>query len=150
MLLIGVCALLAGCATTSDAPVAITKVNPYHLLTSKRIKTEDAMIEFEQRRHLHGAVEATEQRDRFGNYFTIFWTSKERRPVTVRLEYRQGSTGLATKVQEEHVPAPKRSNITKFQVTGDDYQRNGKVTQWKASIVDNDTVVAEYKSYLWQ
>lgn len=144
------CGLLVGCAATASGPVAITKVNPYHLYEAKIVKTEDRMIEFEQRRHLHGAVDSAEQRELFGNYFTIFWKTETRAPVTVRLEYRQGSTGLRTYSQETFVEKPKRSNETKFQITGADYHGSGKVTQWKASIVENGTVVAEYKSYLWQ
>ena len=108
------------------------------------------MIDFEQHRYLHGAVEAVEIVERYGNYFTIFWKSETKAPATVRLEYRQGSTGLKVHQQEVVVAQPKRRNVTKLEVTGSDYQRDGKVTQWKASIVENGTVVAEYKSYLWQ
>lgn len=142
--------VLSACAVPAGGPVAITKVNPYHLQTATLVKTEDEMIEFEQKRHLHGAIEQSEKRDRFGNYFTIFWKSETRNPCVVRLEYRQGGTGFQVHVQEEVVDKPRRTNETKFQITGDDYQRNGKVTQWKASIVENGAVVAEYKSYLWQ
>ena len=53
--------LLAGCAATASGPVAITKVNPYHLYDSSVIKTEDRMIRFEKLRLLHGAVEASER-----------------------------------------------------------------------------------------
>jgi len=107
------------------------------------------MIDFEQQRYLYGAVENTEKAKLFGNYYTIFWKSETKSPATVRLEYRQGKTGLKVYTQEVAVSEPKRSNVTKFEVTGDDYQRDGKVTQWKASIVENGSVVAEYKSYLW-
>lgn len=108
------------------------------------------MIEFEHRRHLWGAIEASDRRDLMGNYFTIFWKTKTKNPATVRFEYRQGKTGYDIKTQEEYVASPKHSNVTKFQVTGDDYWDNGKVTQWKASVVENGTVVAEYKSFLWK
>lgn len=142
--------LLIGCAATGSGPVTITKVNPYHLQGGPLIKTDDQMIDFEQHRHLHGAVENTERRELYGNYFTIFWKSETKAPATVRFEYRQGSTGLKVYTQEIEVSAPKRRNVTKLEVTGNDYHRDGKVTQWKASIVENGTVVAEYKSYLWQ
>jgi hypothetical protein len=147
---LGVCGLLAGCTTPSGGPVAITKVNPYHLQSGPIVKTEDRMIEFEHRRHLHGAVEASERRDLYGNYFTVFWKTETRAPVTVRFEYRQGSTGLAIHTKEVVVDAPKRTNETQFEIVGDDYHQNGKVTQWRATVVENGTVVAEYKSYLWQ
>ncbi len=141
---------LTGCATGGSGPVTITKVNPYHMHGQSYVQTEDQMIDFEYFRHLHGAVEGEEIRERYGNYFTIFWESETKVPATVRLEYRQGRTGLKVHSQEVAVAAPKRRNVTKLEVTGDDYHRDGKVTQWKASIVENGTVVAEYKSYLWQ
>lgn len=141
---------LTGCATSGSGPVTITKVNPYHMHGQSHVRTEDQMIDFEQRRYRHGAVENVEIRERYGNYFTIFWKSETKAPATVRLEYRQGRTGLKVHSQEVAVATPKRRNVTKLEVTGDDYHRDGKVTQWKASIVENGTVVAEYKSYLWQ
>ena len=45
---------------------------------------------------------------------------------------------------------PKRSNVTKFEVTGSDYWDGGKVTQWKVSIVESGVVVAEFRSFLWK
>jgi hypothetical protein len=148
--LLGALGFLPACATTSPGPVVITKVNPHHLNTLLPVRTQDDMIRFEQQRLLYGAIENEERRDRFGNYFTIFWKTKTRNPATVRLEYRQGNTGFNTHVQEVEVEKPKSDNTTKFEVTGDDYQKNGKVTQWKASILENGSVVAEYRSYLWQ
>jgi hypothetical protein len=141
--------LLTGCTTSGSGPVAITKVNPYHVQNGPFVRTEDLMLDFEQRRYLYGAVENTEKAELFGNYYTIFWKSETKAPATVRFEYRQGSTGLKIHSQELVVSEPKRSNVTKFEVIGGDYQRDGKVTQWKASIVENGSVVAEYKSYLW-
>jgi outer membrane biogenesis lipoprotein LolB len=145
----GVILILTGCTTTGSGPVAITKVNPYHLQDKPLVRSEDQMLDFEQTRYFHGVVEDAEKKDLHGNYFTIFWKSESRSPVTVRLEYRQGSTGSKIHAQEVAVSQPKRSNVTKFRITGSDYERQGKVTQWKASIVENGVVLAEYKSYLW-
>jgi hypothetical protein len=145
----GAFSLLTGCTTTGSGPVVITKVNPYHLQSGSSGQTEDPMLDFEQRRHVKGAIENSELAELYGNYFTIFWKSKTKAPATVRFEYRQGSTGLKIHSQEVVVSEPKRSNVTKFEVTADTYLRDGKVTQWKASIVEDGVVVAEYKSYLW-
>ena len=145
LLLLGGLVALGGCNTTASGPVAITKVNPYHLYDIKIIRTEDRMIHFEKRRLLHG-----DSRERFGNYFTVFWETKTRNPATVRLEYRQGSTGFQVHTQEVVVAAPKRSNETEFKVIGDDYHKNGKVTQWRVVVVEDGNVAAEYQSYLWQ
>ncbi|HQW30438.1 MAG TPA: hypothetical protein PK529_14695 [Verrucomicrobiales bacterium] len=130
--------------------MTITKVNPYHLQNEAPMATDDRMLEFEQLRYTRGAIESSEYWDKQGNYYTIFWKTESKSPVTVRFEYRQGKTGSEVHMEETLVAEPKRSNVTKFQVTGDTYHDLGKVTQWKASIVENGTVVAEYKSYLWQ
>lgn len=142
--------LLAGCSTASPGPVAITKVNPFHLDTSKTPKTDDEMIKFEVRRHLHGVYQNVDEKERYGNYFTIFWKTETRQPATVRLEYRSAATGSQLHVKEVPVPDPKRRNVTKLSVVGHEYRTGGKVTQWKATVVEGDTVVAEYKSFLWK
>ena len=145
-----IASIFSGCSTVESGSVTIDKVNPYHLQPGEIVKTEDRMLEFEHRRHLYGAIEASERRDLMGNYFTVFWKTKSKQPATVRFEYRQGKTGALVKVKDEFVSSPKRSNVTKFQITGDDYWDNGKVTQWKVSILEGGAVVAEAKSFLWK
>ena len=147
---LGIFFLLSGCVTTNSGPVAITKVNPYHYQPGPRTVTENDMIDFEQQRYEFGAVEYSESVERFGNYYTIFWKTESKEPVTVRLDYRQGSTGATVHSKEIAVSKPGRSNTTKFKIVGDEYQTKGKETQWKASIIQGGTTVAEYKSYLWQ
>lgn len=145
---------LASCTTTGSGPVAITKVNPYHLQsTPGGIDTtggSDPMLDFEHRRYLLGAIDDSEAEERYGNYFSIFWKTQSKAPATVRLDFRQGKTGNQIHSLEEFVSKPGRTNVTKFQIAGPDYRSKGKVTQWKASVIENGTVVAEYKSYLWQ
>ena len=88
--------IFTGCSTapTPSGPVAITKVNPYHLKPGMYVKTDESMIKFEQRHHLHGAVTSEQFQDKFGNYYTIFWKSESPgSQVTVRLEYCQANTG---------------------------------------------------------
>jgi len=164
LFLSALCGILAftGCATTGSGPVAITKVNPYHLQSAPggigggvgsrndNIGGADPMLDFEHRRYLLGAVEDSEMEERYGNYFSIFWKTQSKAPATVRLDFRQGKTGNQIHTLEEFVSKPGRTNVTKFQVAGPDYQSKGKVTQWKASVIENGAVVAEYKSYLWK
>lgn len=136
---------------SSSGPVAITKVNPYHLADASRVATEDPMISFEKTRLLYGAVDSDDLKERYGNYFTVFWkTDQPGVPATIRLEYRQANTGPKIFRQEMEVASPKRKNATHLKVTGDDYETNGVVTQWKASIVQRGEVVTEYRSFLWK
>ena len=147
-----VCAafLLTGCQTTESGLVTISKVNPYHLESTSVVETDDEMIKFEQRRHVYGAVEWEEFREREGYYYTVFWNTKNKTPATVQFEYCLAATGPQVHVKEIHVSDPKRRNATRFEVIGDEYRINGRVTQWRATVVENEVVVAEYKSFLWK
>lgn len=149
ILLLSAVMLLGGCATKEDAPVAITKVNPYHFTPGRQPRTEDPMTRFEQSRMAHGQITNAERRERLGNYYSVFWKTKTKSPATVRLEYRQGNTGPKIYSKETFVADPGRTNVTKFEVVGDEYHSLGKVTQWKVSIVEDGVVVSEYKSFLW-
>ncbi len=149
-LIAGTALFLCSCTTTTSPQVSITKVNPYHLESNELIVTEDRMVDFERRRHLYGAIDYKEQREKMGQYYSIFWKTSTRQPATVRLEYRQGGSGSQVLSKELFITKPKRSNVTKFQVIGDEYWDGGKVTQWKASVIENGAVVAEYKSFLWK
>lgn len=142
---------LPGCTTAQPSgPVSITKVNPYHLQEMSLVETDDEMIRFAHRRHLYGVVDGSDFNEKRGNYYTVFWNSKNKAPATVRLEYRHASTGPEVHTKEIAVLSPKRRNATEFAIIGAEYLERGKVTQWKASIVENGVVVAEYKSFLWK
>ena len=142
--------LLGGCATKDEGSVVVTKVNPYHFTSERQIRTDDPMVDFEYRRIAHGQIDNVERRERLGNYYSVFWNTKTKNPATVKIEYRQGKTGPKIYSKETFVADPGRTNVTKFEVVGDEYHRLGKVTQWKVSIVEDGVVVSEYKSFLWQ
>jgi hypothetical protein len=42
-----------------------------------------------------------------------------------------------------------RSNVTKFQVTGEEARTSGPVTSWRASVVRGKEQLATAESYLW-
>ena len=52
--------------------------------------------------------------------------------------------------KELFIADPKGNNVTKFQIVGDDFEDGGKVTQWKASVIEDGVVMAEYRSFLWK
>ncbi len=151
LLLFFAATLLVGCSVPTSGPVTITNVDPFHLNSENTvISTADPMLDFEPRRLLHGAVTVEDYEDRYGYYYTIFWKSETGSTATLVLEYRQGSSGSQVLKKEMEVAAPKKKNTTKFQVTGDEYSNGGKVTQWKVTILEAGTKVAEYKSFLWK
>jgi hypothetical protein len=128
----------------------ISKVNYYHLVPSKPIIVVDPAINFERQHYLYGAVTKAEVMNRGGHYYTIDWKVDDRSlPVTVRFEYRQANNGLATKVLEENINEVGRWNTTKFQVTGDEYNTNGRVTSWRVTLMRGKEELVSKASYLW-
>ena len=108
------------------------------------------MIVHEHRHLLHGAIDSSEYTEKMGNYYTIFWESKNRVPAVLKFEYCQATTGPKVYSKEIRVEKPGRKNVTKLDVTGEEYETLGKVTQWRASVIENGSEVAEYRSFLWR
>lgn len=142
---------LASCSSVSVGPGGeISKVKYYHLNPGTPVNTVDAAVQFERDYLLHGAVTKAEVTDRFGHYYTIFWKVDDRtQPVTVRFEYRQANTGLVAKAVEQEVTDVGRSNSSKFQVSGDEYNTAGRVTAWKVTLLRGQEELASQQSYLW-
>lgn len=113
---------LAAPAAFATEEIEIRKVLCTAVTFERNQQTSDAMISFERRHLLHGAVTAEEQRARRGKYFTVLWRAKDASSgIVVRFEYLQAHTGAEVHVQEITVDDVERTNSTKFQVTGRDY-----------------------------
>ncbi len=143
---------LNSCSSASKGPGGtISKVKQFHLIPTERLRTADRSISFERQYLLRGAVTAAEQRERAGQYYAVLWKAHDRsQPVTVKFQYRQANSGLETVSQEETVTDVRRSNWTKFQVTGPDYHSLGRVTSWKLTLERDGQVLASQQSYLWE
>lgn len=108
-------------------------------------------IAFERRHLLYGAVTPSDVRDRYGNYYTFFWRARRPANLTVRLEYRQQKLGGYVQAREVEYPGAKGSHVTRFQITGDDYVEQGRVSAWRVLLIENhQTIVALGQSYLWR
>jgi hypothetical protein len=70
--------------------------------------------------------------------------------VTVRFEYRQANTGLVVKLKEEQISNVRRNNITKFSVTGPEYQADGAITAWRLTLMSNGQELVHADSFLWK
>lgn len=143
--------VLVSCSSTKVGEGAsISKVKYYHLVPEKPVVVADPAINFERQHLLYGAVTKAEVMNRGGHYYSVFWKAEDRsQPVTVRFEYRQANSGLTTKVLEEEVTDIRRSNTTKFQVTGDEYNTNGRVTAWRTSVMRGKEELVSKASFLW-
>jgi hypothetical protein len=128
----------------------IGKVKYYHTMPNYPPRGQDPSILFEQQHHFHGAVTKAEIMERFGHYYTVFWKADDRTgPLTVRFEYQQAQTGLTKLAQEQIVNDVRRSNISKFQVTGQEYHKSGRVISWRVSLLRGKEELVSQQSALW-
>ena len=142
-----------------ESSVEVRKAKTYFLETnevagirgSRNESSDDVNIAFERRRLLYGAVNPTDVRDRYGNYYTFMWRSKRAAHLTVRLEYRQQKLGAFVQAREVDYPEGLGNHVTHFNVTGDNYLEQGRVTAWRLVVIeDHDKIVALKQSYLWR
>ncbi len=142
---------LSACSNSVQGPGGkISKVKYYHLMPFFTPQTTNQTILFERQHFIYGAVSKKEIVDRFGHYYAFFWKASDRTgPVTVRFEYLQAKSGLSKRVQEQVVEDIHRSNISKFQVTGHEYQKSGRVIAWRVSILRGKEVLVSQQSALW-
>ena len=109
----------------------------------------DLMINFERQRINFGAVNGYDRQERQGHYFTFFWRAKRPADVTVRLEYRQEQLGAYVQARELSYKGARGTIQSKFQVIGDDYLQEGKITAWRALLIENGRIVGLNQSFLW-
>jgi hypothetical protein len=143
---------LSSCSSVSEGPGGkVSKVKVFHLIPTEQVRSSDRSLSFERQYLLRGAVTAAEQRERAGQYYAFLWKVTDRtQPVTVKLQYRQANTALETLVMTQEVTDVRRSNWSKFQVTGPAYHSNGRVTSWKLTVERGGEVLASQQSYLWE
>jgi hypothetical protein len=107
------------------------------------------MVNMERLRITYGAVTQLDRRERYGHYYDFFWRTDRPTDVTVRFEYRQQNLGTYVQAKEIDYKGVKGNLKTSFQVIGDDYEEEGKVTAWRAVIIENGKIVALNQSFLW-
>jgi hypothetical protein len=158
-------ALFAGCATQPQ-PVRLETVNvlPLELNENFQIRkikrffneptefeqTESEAANFERRYYAWGAVDTAEALERRGNYYDIFWRTRETADVTVRFEYRQLGLGNFVSGQELYYPGARGSYRSQFRVTGDEYLEFGRVSAWRVLLIVDGRIVAFRQSFAWR
>ena len=142
-----------------DPAVEVRKVKADFLETPevtgvRRLRTEnseDQSIAFERRRLLYGAITPSDQRARYGNYYTFYWRARRPGHFAVRLEYLQQKLGAQVQAREVAYPVGGGSHVTRFAINGDDYVEQGRVSAWRLIVIeDNRKIVALKQSYLWR
>lgn len=172
-------AVAAGNALAAEAPKLLSKVNPLPvalsddfqfrktklfllseappkarkksmLSSAQNLGIAEASMNFERTYRMYGAITGADQRQRFGNYFDFFWRAKRPANVTVRLEYRQDKLRSFVQAREMTFANAKGNHKTEFAIIGDDYLNDGRVIAWRCLLIENDHIVAENRSYLWE
>ncbi len=113
-------------------------------------ESKNDMIRFERARRFFGMVDSTEMAQHYGNNYTIFWRSSKRSDVTLRLEYRQVGLGNYVMAKERFYPDTVGSHRSTFEVVGDEFLENGRVTSWRALLIVDGRIVAISQSYMWR
>ncbi len=111
--------------------------------------TTENMISFERQRVNFGAVTQLDRQQRYGHYYTFFWRTGRKADLTLRFEYRQQRLGSYVQAKEHVYPGAKGSLQSQFQVIGDDYAEEGRVTAWRAVLIENGKIVGLTQSFLW-
>lgn len=111
---------------------------------------KDESISFEGGYRLYGAVTELDRRQRYGRYFDFWWRAKRDAEVTVRLEYRQMALRGFVQAREVTYPRARGDHRTEFQIVGDDFFNDGRVTSWRCLLIENGRIVAENRSFLWR
>jgi hypothetical protein len=112
--------------------------------------TRNEPINFERARRTWGAVGEIELRQRHGNYYNVFWKSRKAADITMRLEYRQAGLGNHVMAQERHYSQARGNFKSSFEVVGDEFLENGRVTAWRLLMVVDGRIVALSQSYMWR
>jgi hypothetical protein len=111
--------------------------------------TQDAMVAFERQRYAYGVITSVDRVEVRGNYYNFYWRTKVRGPVKVRFEYRQANLGPYVQAKEIAYDDARGTLSTKFQVIGDDYLTDGRVTAWRALLISDGKIVGLTQSFLW-
>ncbi len=114
------------------------------------IRAKNDMINFERARRTFGAVDSVEMAQLHGNYYTIFWRNSTWSDVTLRLEYRQAGLGNFVMAKERLYTDTIGSHRSTFEVVGDEFLENGRVTSWRALLIVDGRIVAIRQSYMWR
>jgi len=142
------CFALASSAGAATA--RIMKVLPHFLDLEGRHNVSPSLYD----RDAYQAYLRDHPAQRSGIRFDIHWLTRGQfvAPLKLRVELRgiaEGNT-LKQRVIEEPVrPAGWFGHWTSLTLKGEAYKNFGEITAWRATLWENDQLLAEQKSFLW-
>jgi len=157
---------IAGCAAPEGPANKLEKANvlplalddAYQFRKTQQVTYDNMLVvpvtlseaaNFERQRNYWGAIDSQQNAQRNGNHYQFFWRARETSDVTVRFEYRQAGLSNYVMARERYYPGVRGSKKSAFEVTGDDYLENGRVTAWRVLLIVEGKIVAMRQSFLW-
>lgn len=117
---------------------------------STPMQTRELMIYMERHRRTFGAIDQNEIDAKTGEFFTFFWRAKRQADLTLRFEYRQSNLKNLVQAREINYPTARGSHESEFDIVGNDYSEDGRVTSWRALLIENHVIVALLQSRAWR
>ena len=117
---------------------------------STPMSTRELMIYMERHRRTFGAIDNNEIIAKTGEFFTFFWRAKRQADLTLRFEYRQSNLKNLVQAREINYPAARGSHESEFDIIGNDFSEDGRVTSWRALLIENRVIVALLQSRAWR
>ncbi len=114
------------------------------------MQTRELMIYMERHRRTFGAIDQNEINAKTGEFFTFFWRAKRQADLTLRFEYRQSNLKNLVQAREINYPTARGSHESEFDIVGNDYSEDGRVTSWRALLIENHVIVALLQSRAWR
>ncbi|ACD82310.1 hypothetical protein [Candidatus Methylacidiphilum infernorum] len=132
-----------------DKKIKIIKV--LEILNDKKLKAGGLQSLIYERAYWNwGAIVPSDFRARSGQIYIIAWKKGgQAEPLTARFEFRQLNTKEQTWSQSIYYPKAHGAIDSIFKVIGDTYFTNGTVFAWRFSVLRNNTIVAQVKSFIW-
>lgn len=128
-------------------------VSVYHLKDIERVKRGNKVVRSEQQKRLRGAISRGEQEERKGLYYTVAWSLRAHElsePIRIVFKYQQAATASKILTQELVLPVTKTKGSCEFTVVGEDYQKNGRVLDWRIEVYSGSQLLESEQSYLWK
>jgi hypothetical protein len=142
--------LLGSLAAVSElhaAPVKVVKVLPHHLDREGRHTLSPSLYDRDAYQdHLRKHPEQCS-----GLRFDVQWKAPPGAAVKLRVELRgsQGRDSTKAVIETNLVKRGSFSEWSAATLTGDEFKKFGDLVAWRATLWQDDLMVAEQKSFLW-
>jgi len=142
-----IAAMLVAIHEAPAGSARLVKVLPQFLDRQGRVALNPSLYE----RDAYQAQLRARPELRSGLQFAVQWGSRDTRQVKLRVELRgnRGKSGTSAILES---PIRYRGLFTSWanvSLSGEEYQKLGELSAWRATLWEGDRLLAEQKSFLW-